>query len=449
MRQNLVNNMKFKIYSLGCKVNIYEIEAIASNLQEKGYVLVNDNEEADVIIINTCTVTSTSDSKSKQLIRKVRRENPHSLIVAMGCFVQLNSDVVEKDLDVNIIIGTNKRNQIKELIDEYLEKKEVINKVKDSKEYTKYEELKLHNLSIHTRGFIKIQDGCENFCTYCAIPYARGPIKSREPQNIIEEINTLVNSGVKEIILSGINTGTYGQDLGNITLAKLLEKILNQVSGVYRLRLSSIELMEITSELLDVYEKYPTKIARHFHIPLQAGCDNTLKRMNRKYNTLEYEKVINDIRNRFPGIALTTDCLAGFVGETENDFLSALSFIEKMNYSEMHIFPYSRRKSTIADNLEGHLTKDVINARAKKMQEIAKKMAKNYCDSYLNKEILVLVEQKKNGMWIGHSSNYLEIAFDEKDEELVNKIVLVKIKNTDSSVLIADYIKEVNNFDEF
>lgn len=448
MKLKLVNNMRFKIYSLGCKVNIYEIEAIASDLQKKGYVLVDNTEVADVIIINTCTVTSTSDSKSKQLIRKVRRENPNSLIVAMGCFVQLNSETVEKDLDVNIIVGTNKRNKIKELIDEYLEKREVINKVKDSKEYTEYEELKLHNLSTHTRGFIKIQDGCENFCTYCAIPYARGPIKSRNPEYVIEEINSLVNSGVKEIILSGINTGTYGQDLGNITLAKLLERILNEVHGVYRLRLSSIELMEITSELLDVYEKYPTSIARHFHIPLQAGSDNTLKRMNRKYNTAEYEKVINNIRKRFPGIALTTDCLAGFVGETEEDFIEALSFIEKMNYSEMHIFPYSRRKGTIADNLEGHLSKDVINARAKKMQELAKKMAKNYRNSYLDEEVLVLVEQNKKGMWIGHTSNYLEIAF-ERNEDLVNKIVLVKIKNTDDSVLIADYIKEVNNFDEF
>lgn len=440
--------MRFKIYSLGCKVNIYEIESIASLLQEAGYILVKNSEVADVVIVNTCTVTATSDSKSKQLLRKVRRENQSAIIVAMGCFVQLNSEMVEKDLDVDIIIGTNKRNQIKELIDEYLVNKEVMNKVKDSKEYTEYEELKLHSLSTHTRGFVKIQDGCENFCTYCAIPYARGPIKSRDSKCVIEEIQNLVNSGVKEIILSGINTGTYGQDLGNITLAILLEKIISEVTGVYRLRLSSIELMEITNELLDVYEKYPTKIARHFHIPLQAGCDNTLKRMNRKYNTLEYEQVINNIRDRFEGIAVTTDCLAGFVGETESDFIDALAFIEKMNYSEMHIFPYSRRKGTIADNLEGHLSKDVISSRAKKMQKLAENMAKNYRSNYIGQQMLVLVEQNKNGKWIGHTSNYLEVAFT-KDGDYTNKIIKAEITNTANSTLDAEYIEEVNNYDEF
>ena len=440
--------MKFKIYSLGCKVNIYEIESIACLLQDSGYQLVSNNEEANLVIVNTCTVTATSDSKSKQLLRKTRRENPSAIIVAMGCFVQLNSETVEKDLDVDIIVGTNKRNQIKELVEEFIINKTKINKVKPSTEYTKYEELKLNSLSTHTRGFVKIQDGCENFCTYCAIPYARGPIKSRDVENVIDEISTLVNSGVKEIILSGINTGTYGQDLGNITLAKLLEKIVNEVKGVYRLRLSSIELMEITDELLDVYEKYPTKIARHFHIPLQAGCDNTLKRMNRKYNTSEYEEVINKIRKRFDSIAITTDCLAGFVGETEEDFLSALAFIEKMNYMDMHIFPYSRRKGTIADKLEGHLSKDVINTRAKKMQELAQKKAKNYRDNFIGKEVLVLVEQKKNGRWIGHTSNYLEVEFSN-DSDCTNKIIKVEITNTVNSTIVGKYIEEVNNYDEF
>ena len=439
--------MKFKTYSLGCKVNIYEVEAISSELKLHGYELVENDSEADVIIINTCTVTSTSDSKSKQLIRKIRRLAPSAILVAMGCFVQLNAETVKKELDVNIVIGTNKRNQIISLIEEYLQNQELIDCVKPSTEYTHYEELKMKGLSQHTRGFVKIQDGCENFCTYCAIPYARGPIKSRDVENVIIEIKDLVNSGVKEIILSGINTGTYGKDLGNITLAKLLEKIINEVQGVYRLRLSSIELMEITDELLDVYEKYPIRIARHFHIPLQAGCDNTLKRMKRKYNTLEYETVINNIRKRFGDIAITTDCLAGFVGETEEDFLSALEFIEKIGYTDMHIFPYSRRKGTIADNLEGHLDKGLINDRAKKMQEIAKKMAKNYRENYINTKQLVLVEQNKNGKWIGHTTNYLEVAFVEPGE-FANKIVLVEITNTDKDVLDSKFIKEVNDYYE-
>ncbi len=440
--------MKFKTYSLGCKVNIYEIEAVTSELKKNGYELVNNDQEADVIIINTCTVTSTSDSKSKQLIRRIRRENPYAIIIAMGCFVQLNKDMVKNDLDVNIVIGTNKRNQIIALIEEYLDNHKLIDQVKSSIEYIEYEELKMTELSMHTRGFVKIQDGCENFCTYCAIPYARGPIKSRKPENVIDEIQNLVNNGVKEIILSGINTGTYGQDLENITLASLLEKIIKEVFGVYRIRLSSIELMEITDELLDVYEKYPQKMARHLHIPLQAGADNTLKRMNRKYTTLEYEELIKKIRKRFPGIALTTDCLAGFVGETEKDFLDALEFIEKINFSEMHIFPYSRRRGTKADEMGGHLERRLINERAKKMQELSQKMAQNYRQNYLNTKQLVLVEQFKNGKWIGHTSNYLEVSF-VKNEDYTNKIVLVKIINTDKPLIEGKFIKEVNDYNEF
>lgn len=437
--------MKFKTYSLGCKVNIYEVEAIASDLIKEGFILTNDDKEADVIIINTCTVTSTSDSKSRQLIRKIRRLNEQAIIVAMGCYVQLNSIEVEKDLNVNIIVGTNKRNQIKELIKEYLENKQLINKVQSSDKYTEYEELKMHGLSTHTRGFIKIQDGCENFCAYCAIPYARGPIKSRKPSDVIDEIKNLVSKGVKEIILSGINTGTYGQDLKNgVTLASLLDDILTNVTGCFRLRLSSIELMEITDELLDVYEKYPHKIARHFHIPLQAGSDNTLKRMKRKYNTSEFEALINKIRDRFPGIAITTDCLAGFVGETETDFNDALKFIEKINFSSMHIFPYSRRKNTEADKMEGHLKGDVINSRAKKMQELAQKMAKNYQEEHIGKEMVVLVEQKKNNYWIGHTSNYLEVKFTNP-QEFTNKLVLVKLNQVENNIINAEFIKEVEN----
>jgi threonylcarbamoyladenosine tRNA methylthiotransferase MtaB len=303
----------------------------------------------------------------------------------------------------------------------------------------------MYGLSTHTRGFIKIQDGCENFCAYCAIPYARGPIKSRKPSDVIDEIKTLASKGVKEIILSGINTGTYGQDLNeDVTLASLLDDILSSVNGCFRLRLSSIELMEITDELLDVYEKYPTQIARHFHIPLQAGCDNTLKRMKRKYLTSDYERVINKIRSRFPGIAITTDCLAGFVGETDNDFEDALEFIEKINFSSMHIFPYSRRKNTEADKMDGHLPGELIHARAKKMQELAQKMAKNYQEEHIGKEMVVLVEQKKNNYWIGHTSNYLEVKFVSK-EELTNKLVLVKLNKVDNNTIIAEFIKEVEN----
>ena len=427
--------MKFRIHTLGCKVNLYESEAIASQLLNEGFLKATDFENADVEIINTCTVTSTSDAKSRKLIRSIAKTNSNAVIVVMGCYSQLNPKSIESIDGVDIILGTNNRHKIPELIKEYVLLKTPINILKSSDEYKTFEELELHSLTKHTRGFIKIQDGCENFCSYCAIPYARGPIKSRDAESITLEIKNLVSLGVKEIVLAGINTGTYGKDLKGISLASLLRKIIMEVPDLYRVRLSSIELMEVTDELLDVLAEYPDKIARHLHIPLQAGADATLKRMHRKYDTKTYAKRIAEIRERLGDIAITTDCLAGFVGESEIDFECAMTFIQKMQFMMMHIFPYSRRKNTEADKMEGHLDPQLINKRAHLMQKLSQSMHKDYIARYLGKEMDVLFEQRKQNLWIGHTTNYLEVAIEANESDLTNEVRKVKLLSYSDGII--------------
>lgn len=436
--------MKFRIVSLGCKVNSYESEAILNDFVSRGLEYTEQND-ADAIIINTCTVTSTSDQKSRQIIRKLKRENPTSLIVAMGCYVQLHQEEASELADV--IIGTNNRLKAYDIVKSYLDTKSSIegtftnnNFVDDIDNVTEYEEMKVNAVKTHTRGFVKIQDGCENYCSYCAIPYARGKIRSRKPDDVINEIKTLVKNGTHEVIIAGINTGTYGQDLGNIDLAKLIERIMIETT-LFRLRLSSIELMEVSDELLNTIKKYETRIAHHLHIPLQGGSDAVLKRMHRKYLTNDYRKLIGKIRVMFPRIAITTDLLAGFVGETEEEFNETCSFIKEMNFSMMHIFPYSRRKNTEADKMPGHLDPKVINERAHILLDIAKKMQIEYEKSFINENCIVITEQVKNGYYVSHSSNYLEIYIPTTKELKENMIVNVKIRKFDNNRLIGEIIE--------
>ena len=431
--------MRFQVYSLGCKVNIYESEAVSYDLIQKGFEKCDSNP--DVVIINTCTVTSQSDAKSRKLIRNKKEENPNAIIVVMGCYSQLDPTTISDKLGADIVIGTNNRSKIYDLIIEYKTTNNKINKVEDSKNYKIFEELCLNKLSHHTRGFIKIQDGCENFCSYCAIPYSRGPIKSRSAESVIQEVSNLVNSGVKEIILSGINTGTYGKDLGNITLAKLIEKIILLVPNLYRLRLSSIELMEITDELLDVIEKYPTKIANHLHIPLQSGSDGVLKRMERKYSMKEYFDKIAIIKNKFKDMAITTDCLAGFVGETIEEFEETCQSFKKIEFAEAHIFPYSIRPNTKAYNMPNHLKPEVIKDRAHKLQTIAKELSIKYKSKFIGQTMPVLFEQLKKGYWFGHTSNYLEIKIKDEGFDLTNNIIDVELIKLENEIIIGKEVK--------
>lgn len=424
----------FSILTLGCKVNSYESEALINKLIDKGYCLKNFNELCDVYIVNSCTVTKTSDQKSRQMLHAARRNNPNAVVVVMGCYSQLNLVEVNKLADV--IIGTNNKLDVVNLIESYLETKQQIINITDVLNNPKYEEMKVNVLKTHTRAFIKVQDGCENYCSYCAIPYSRGKIRSRIPDNVIDEINNLVKQGTKEVILAGINTGTYGKDLGYITLAGLITRIMEETS-IYRLRLSSIELMEITDELLETLVKYSSRIARHLHIPCQGGSESVLRRMNRKYTIVEYENRLKDIRKLFPDIAITTDILAGFVGETEEEFKETLDFINRCKFYEMHVFPYSRRSGTIADSLEGHLDKAVITLRAKEISNLAVELKKEYINKYINQSVFVLVEAKKKNYWHGHTSNYLDVYFESNDL-LENKIVKVKIKSYNNNIIFGE-----------
>ena len=422
-----MSKLRFNITTLGCKVNSYESEALINFLINKGWEYTVD-KDIDISIINTCTVTSMSDQKSRQAIRNARKNNPKAVIVAMGCYTQLSSTEASEIAD--IVIGTNNRLKVYDLVNDFIYNKEKKNIVEDIFSVTCFEELKVNTLKTHTRGFVKIQEGCENYCSYCAIPYSRGKIRSRNPLFVIDEINTLVSNGTKEIIISGINTGAYGKDLGNMNLAKLIEMIM-QRTNLYRLRISSIELMEITDELLGVIKKYESRVARHFHIPAQAGSDSVLERMNRKYNSKEYIEKIEKIRNLFDDVAITTDFLAGFVGETEDEFEEAKKFITEVSYSDMHIFPYSRRKGTKADLMKGHLNPTVQKERARILLDIAKKMKNDYESKYIGKVVEVLVENQKNGYWRGYTTNYLDIYFlsnDNLENQLIN-VEITKIEN--------------------
>lgn len=416
---------KFAILTLGCKVNSYESEAIINLLTSKGYEMVSFNEQADVYIVNTCTVTKTSDQKSRQMLSRARRLNPSSIVVAMGCFSQLNYN--EASINANIVLGSNNKLQVYELIESYVNTKRSINAITDVLNKPVYEEMCLNNLVTHTRGFIKIQDGCENYCSYCAIPYSRGKIRSRNPENIINEVRSLVSSGTKEIILAGINTGTYGQDLSNINLSSLISRLLLE-TNIHRIRLSSIELMEITDDLLHTLKNNKERVCMHLHIPLQGGSNGVLSRMHRKYNITEYYDKITHIRNILGDIALTTDILAGFVGETVEEFNETKEFIKKIGFYEMHVFPYSRRLNTLADEIPGHLDEKVKKERCNELICIASIMKKDYILRHMNNIEEVIVETKKNGYYHGHTSNYLDVYFKYNSEvDLTNKLVDVKI----------------------
>jgi len=418
--------MKISSHTLGCKVNLYETEAVMNDFIDHGFIVADFSDACDVYLINTCTVTQTSDAKSRKMIRQAIRRNPDAVIAVMGCYSQLHPNQVADLAGVDIIIGTDNRHNLFDLVEETLRTKKRRIWIDDILNVDSFEELRVRRFHKHTRGFIKIQDGCENFCSYCAIPFARGKVRSRKPENVISEVRQLVEGGIKEIILSGINTGAYGQDFDDYDLADLLEELIASNPHLPRIRISSIELMEMSDKLIDCIRRNMQHFAHHLHIPLQGGSDNTLKRMNRKYTISQYRENIEKIRTLLPGFAVTTDCLAGFVGETEDDFLSSVAFIESMRFSEMHVFPYSRRSKTAADKMPGHLKDEIRTDRARILSETSRTMAMEYRTKKVGTIAEVLVETHKEGISYGRSSDYLEIGFPSEGN-LDNQIVSVKI----------------------
>lgn len=414
--------MKASIYTLGCKVNAYESEYIISLLKENNYEIVPFGEYADVVIINTCSVTNNSDSKSRKMINQAVKNNPDACVIAMGCFIEANKDI--KIDGVDILLGNKDKSKIIDLINDYFLNKNQIKRLYSSLGNT-FENMEISSFDGKTRAFVKIQDGCENFCTYCIIPYVRGKCRSKDPELVIKEITNLVNNGYKEIVLTGIHTGNYGVDLG-IDFKYILKRIVD-IPNLNRVRISSIEITELNDDVLDII-KNNNVIADHMHIPLQAGSNHILKLMNRKYDLDYYRDKIKKIREIRPDISISTDIIVGFPLETDEDFNSTVDFSYEMAFSKIHVFPYSIRKGTPASKLmqvDGNIKKE----RSHKLLEVSHELENNYMNKFIGKNVDVLIENNDGTYSYGHTSNYLHIKVRGvyKSEDVIN--VLIKENN--------------------
>ena len=398
--------MKFGIYTLGCKVNAYESEFISSLLQNHGYIKQDFDDLNDIYIINTCSVTNQSDVKSRKMIRSAIKKNPNACIIAMGCFTESARD--EAPEGISILLGNKDKSKILELLDEYFKDKKPIIRFYDGF-HTEFEDMEIKTFGDKTRAFVKIQDGCENYCTYCIIPYVRGKCRSKNPKKVIEEITNLVSNGYKEVVLTGIHTGNYGVDL-DYPFYKLLKDIV-EIPGLERLRISSIEITELNDEVLKLLKEEKV-IVDHLHIPLQSGSKKILKLMNRKYDKKYFKDKIDVIRSIRPNISITTDVIVGFPNEEDNDFLECLDFCKEINFSKIHVFPYSKREGTPAAKMNNQVNGIIKKERVKKLLELSKELEYSYMKKFLNKKIEVLIEENTDGYSYGHSGNYLNIKVD-------------------------------------
>lgn len=426
-----LNYNKVKFHTLGCKVNQYETEAISEIFEQAGYEVVEE-EFADIYVINTCTVTSLSDSKSRQMIRKFKRTNPNSIIVVMGCYSQVSDKDVEKIQGVDIIMGTTERNEAVNLVEEFQTTGQRINIVRDIKDDKTFQPIDITNLRDMTRAYIKVQDGCNRFCSYCIIPYARGNIRSRDPEDVKNEVIKLSQNGYQEIILTGIHIASYGKDKEDLDLINLIENI-HDIPGIERIRLSSVEPRLITEDFLKSLSSF-SKFCDHFHLSLQSGSNSVLKRMNRKYTREEYLEKVNLIRNFYPNAGITTDIIVGFPGETEEEFKDTLDLAEKVRFSRVHIFKYSPRKGTPAAEMKDQVPGDIKNERSKELFELTDGLKREFEMSFLGETTTVLVERKLEDYYFGHTTNYIEIAINSK-KDYTNNIVDVTIERYDEDTL--------------
>lgn len=410
--------MKFNIITLGCKVNTYESEIMKEKLLANNFIFAE--EQADIIIINTCSVTNTADNKCKKMIRSVKKNNPNCILVVCGCMAQNHQEKL-LDLDIDILIGNKDKSLIVEMINNFLERKERYVKFYNSKRL-EFEDMTVSKFSSHTRAFIKIQDGCNNYCSYCIIPYMRGNIRSKDINKAVEEANTLANNNHKEIVLTGINTGSYGKEKG-YDLVDLIEK-MSEIKKLERIRISSIEITEINDKFLEML-KNNSKVCNHLHIPLQSGSEKILKLMNRKYIKKEFKDMIDKIRNIRPDISISTDVIVGFPNETESDFSECFDFCKEIGFSKIHVFPYSKREGTKACEIPNHLDNSIKKERSRKLIELSNELEIEYNSKFIGQVLEVLVEENKEGMAIGHTSNYLHVLIDKELE--TNKIYQVKI----------------------
>ncbi len=422
--------------TLGCKVNQYETEAMITLFKDKGYGIKSFDDICDIYVINTCTVTSTGERKSRQMISRAHKKNPDALIAVVGCYSQVAPEKVKKLPGVSIVIGTKERSRIVELIEQFMRSKEPQVKVNDIMKERTYEELWISTYEDKTRAFVKIEEGCTEFCSYCIIPYARGPVRSRSEESITKEVTALAQNGYKEIVLTGIHIGSYGKDLGSKTLLDAV-KAASCVDGIRRIRLGSVEPRVLTDEFVSEISQMD-KICDHFHVSLQSGCDNTLRRMNRKYSTDEYQAAIARLRAAFPNPAITTDIITGFPGETEADFEQSLEFMKKIAFSEVHVFPYSARDGTKAAVMDNQVEKKVREERARIMIAEAHKLNQKYLSSFVGQRREVLFEREvANGEYEGHMTNYIKVRV-KYDKNLAHKIENVTLTGVDKSTMIGE-----------
>lgn len=420
---------KVAVYTLGCKVNAYESSVMAELFKASGYDVVDYEEFADVYIVNTCTVTNMSDRKSRQILRRAKELNPNAILCAVGCYAQVASADLAKLEEIDIILGTNDKRQIVKIVEEFMQnhKRRII--VNDVLQERKYIEWGQTAITSKARAEIKIQDGCDRYCTYCIIPYARGPVRSRKMEDIHDEIVALSRTDIKEVVITGIHISSYGKDLENKpTLIDLLEYI-HQIPGIERIRLGSLEPLIITEDFVCRLKKL-SKVCNHFHLSLQSGCDETLKRMNRRYTTDEFRKIVSLLKNHIPEVALTTDVIVGFPGETNEEFETTYEFLKEINFSKMHVFKYSPRKGTKAAGFPNQVDGKIKDERSSKLIELSMKNEEAFASQYLGKEIEVLFENEHDG----HTTNYIEVY--SKEEQKPNEIVRCMARNWDGEKII-------------
>ncbi|GGA68728.1 tRNA (N(6)-L-threonylcarbamoyladenosine(37)-C(2))-methylthiotransferase MtaB [Ornithinibacillus halotolerans] len=415
-------------HTLGCKVNHYETEGIWRMFMDQGYERVDFDHDSDVYVINTCTVTNSGDKKSRQIIRRAIRKNPDAIVCVTGCYAQTSPGEILEIPGVDVVVGTQDRKNMIQYIEEHKKSRVPVNGVSNIMKNRVFEEMDVPEFSDRTRASLKIQEGCNNFCTFCIIPWSRGLLRSRDPESVISQAQKLVDAGYKEIVLTGIHTAGYGEDLNDYNFAALLRDLESKVSGLERIRISSIEASQITDEVIEVLDQ-SEKIVRHLHIPLQSGSDTVLKRMRRKYSTEFYYQKVGKIRKALPDLAITSDVIVGFPGETEEEFMETYNFIKKVGYSELHVFPFSRRTGTPAARMDDQVDEDIKNERVQRMIDLSEELAKEYAARYENEVLEVIPEERdleEENMLVGYTDNYLKVKF-EGTQDMIGKIVRVKI----------------------
>ena len=420
-------------YTLGCKVNQYETNAMEQQFIQNGYKIVENTEKADIYVINTCTVTNMADRKSRQMLRRVKEINQSAVIVVCGCYAQVAKSEIQQIPEVDIILGINEKNKIVQIVEEYLANKDNIIEVADVSEQKEFLDFGDVTYTEKNRAVIKVQDGCNMFCSYCLIPYARGRIRSRKIENVVSEIEKIAKQGIKEVVITGIHVASYGKDFDNenIRLINLLEEI-NKIEGIERIRLSSLEPTIVDEKFAQRLAKLE-KICDHFHLSLQSGCDATLKRMNRKYTTARYKEATEILRKYYPNANFTTDVIVGFPGETNEEFNQTYKFLKEIGFYKMHIFKYSPRKGTVAEKLPNQVDGNIKEERSRKLIELSNNMQNEKNSQYIGKTVKVLFEEYENEYYKGHTTNYMVVKVQTKEQEgFIDNIKDVEITENDT-----------------